>query len=172
MAEKKHEEKKSPPKAEKEGTKMASPQTEAVAKQLEVKELKQKQNVLNLDNLEDSEIEVVTKKYIVPKGMSVDEAMEAIFSIVTPKEKQLQALLKFAESESYQASKAAAMSGGNYLTPQLRTKIVNTLSNIDAFAEMSAKDIFGRWLTGYKEGKPSAKKLLDQVRALEEFADL
>ena len=139
---------------------------------LEVKELKQKQSFLNLDSMEEGEVEVVTKKYIVPKGMTTAEAMEAISQIVAPEEKRLAALLKFAESESYQLSKNAALAGGNYLTPQLRSKIVSTLSNLDIFAEVSAKDIFGRWLTGYKEGKVSAKKLLDQVRAIDEFSDL
>lgn len=135
-------------------------------------ELKQKQSFLNLQTNEEEDVVVVTKKYSVPTGMATEVAIKEAENLVKPASKRLAALLKFAESESYQESKAAALAKGEYLTPQVKSKIVGIMQTLDAFAEVGARDCFARWFAGYKEKKPSAMKLLERARATEEFSDL
>ena len=138
--------------------------------------LKQKQSFLNLDSGEDDEITVTTKKYTVPDGMDVAAAMKQAQTLVQPVERQLAALLKFAESESYQESKNSALTKGNYLTSGIKSKLVQILQTSDTFANMKAKDVFERWYTGYKSAdvkkKAAANKVLDRARASEEYDDL
>lgn len=141
-------------------------------KKIKVTELKQKQSFTNLDTGEDDEIVVTTLKYSVPDGLSVQDALKQMDAIVHPAEERLNALLKYAESKSYQESKAAALAKGNYLTPQLKSKIVQILQATDAFSEVGARDTYARWYAGYKAKKQSAFKVLERARASEEFADL
>lgn len=141
-------------------------------------ELKQPQTVLDLDKNEDAKITLVYNKYERNEKAPIAAQIAAANKLVSPEEKRVEALCKFATTEAYQAAKAAELAKGNYLTSQLRTKIVGIMQGLDAFAELSAKDCFERWMTGYKDKtnekrRTSALKLLDRARAAgEEFSDL
>lgn len=156
-------------------TPKAETPAQAAADLYTIQDLKQKQTVLNLDTNDDTEIVVITKKIVWKDGVSVADKMAALQSLVAPEEKQVTALAKFFESDSYQTSKEAALSAGNYLSSQLKSQITGIMGNLPAFADNSAKDNFERWLAGYKAKKASAITLLERAKAAlagSEFADL
>lgn len=153
---------------------------------IEISTLKPKQKFLNLQTGNMDEIEIVSSKFDVvaydPKKHGADKAkflhsvMVELQRLVQPIDKQIEALLKFAASESYQSGKEKSLAGGSYLTPETRSKIVTFLRMYPSFAEMSAKDVFDKWLEGYqsKDAKIKAKAqlVLDRATAADEFADL
>lgn len=130
--------------------------------------VKQPQTVTDLDSGADSKITVEYQRYVLnPKSTStVDEQLEEALALVQPKDNQVDALLKYATNASYTAGKNAALAGGNYLTPELRRKIVTLLSDHPNFAELSAKDIGDRWLAGYKAKSPKAIEWLNRAKQL------
>lgn len=130
-----------------------------------VAEKKQPISVLNLDTNEDEKLTLILKTYSVNNELPVEQQLKAIQQHVQPATEQVKALVKYAESKSYQDAKNAAMSKGNYLTQGLRTGIVTILSTYPAFADESSKVIFDRWLAGYKAKKPSAITVLEQAKA-------
>lgn len=171
---------------EKESKKMANEKHEAGAEAvkalvLKVTELKPKQKVLNLETNEDAEIEVVSQRFELPKydekihgtkQTFVHAAMLAATALVQPVEQQIDALLYRATQNSYQAGKTAALAGGNYLTADLRSNIVQIMRGNNAYADMSATDCFNKWKAGYKEQKPGAIKVLTMAQdmgSVEEF---
>lgn len=126
-----------------------------------------KQNFLNLDTGEMEEKTVASTKYELPTykpGIhgSKDEfyanALEAATALVQPITDQIDAFLKYATSQSYQAGKADAMKGGKYLTPELKSSITKFLGNMPKFSELTGKDIFAMWLAGYKGENGEAKQ--------------
>jgi hypothetical protein len=143
-----------------------------ISKTLTVTLVKQTQKCLNLDTQEDADITVVTKKYGVPLGMEPSTALKLASGLFANQQALIAALLKRAEQISYQESKDAALASGNFLSSQLKSKIVGIMSSSDSFAEVSAKECFARWLAGYKDGKKSAVTLLERAKASEEFSDL
>lgn len=158
---------------------------------LKVTELKPKQNVLDLETNEDAAIEVKSVRYEAPVFQTgktpestgwtctidgkpqfvpgtAEEFEQALYNaaeaLIQPRSKQIEAFLYRATQESYQAGKAAALAAGNYLTQDLRKRIVSIMSMMNAYAEVSASDCYKRWLSGYKEGKPGALKLLKMAQ--------
>jgi len=139
-------------------------------------ETKQKQNVLNLDTNDDSEIAVITKKIVWLPFVSEDgkvstesttaQKMAALETLISPEEKKVIALERFYTSETYNESKAAALASGNFLTQQLRSAIVGLMQQNANFSELSAKDCFDRWSKGYKDGKAGPKQYLEQAKKL------
>lgn len=141
----------------------------------EIKTGEQKQNVLNLDLGENSEITVTTKTVSWKTAKDKDgkdvepttaEKLKVLQTLVSPAEKQVEALEKFFASESYRVSKEEALSKGNFLTQNLKSGIVNYLSAAYAqFSDLSAKEIFSRWLTGYKAKNKNAIEVLNRIKA-------
>jgi len=146
-------------------------ETEKMAKTVDLKitNLSPKQKVMNLDTNEETEITVTSQRFEAP---DYDEALYAsteefetdllhtVMALVTPKAKQIEAFLKYATSESYQSGKSAALATGNFMSSELRGRLVQIMRGNNAFAEMSASDAYKYWLNGYKEKKPGALKLL------------
>lgn len=148
-----------------------------------VTDTKQKQKIIDLNNptATDTTIEVVQRKLTVKDGVSLEDAIETALGSITPAEKKLTALVNFLQSEAYQESKKQALSKGEYMTPQLRSQLVQIMGNLSMFADMSAADIYKKWLEGFtsKEERKqiAARKLLDRAKAAlsedeSEFADL
>jgi len=140
-------------------------------------ELKQKQTVLDLDSGTDAEILLIYKKFTANDKAPVTVQLAAAAKLVSPDEKRVEALCAYATSQAYRVAKEGALSKGNYLSAQLRSKIVGIMQNLDAFSELSAKECFERWLSGYKDKanvkrQASAAKLLERAKATEEFSDL
>lgn len=165
---------------EKETKKMATPETAKIeVPQIFITSLKPKQKVLNLADGAEAEIEVISKKYEAPayseKYGTVEQFEKALFheaaKLVQPVGKQIDAFLKMATAESYQAGKAEALAKGDYLTSELRGKIVQVMRGNQAFVDLSAKDCFDRWMAGYLAKKPGAYKVLDTAKALGDFGD-
>lgn len=121
--------------------------------------------ILNLETGEEEKFILLVKTFAVNTELAPEDQLEAMKEHVQPVEEQVKALVKYAESKSYQDAKNAELSKGNYLTQQLRTAIVTILSNYVGFGDAGSKEIFDRWLVGYKAGKQSAKTILDQARA-------
>jgi len=146
--------------------------------ELKVTELTPTQSVLNLDTNEDAKITVSSKKYELPKydkaihgseSEFLAAAKAAVLKLVQPESAVVDALLKYATSESYQAGKQAALANGNYLTSDLRSKIVQIMRGNNKFADYSASECFSTWLSGYKEKKPGAIKILTMAQDFGEF---
>ena len=153
--------------AEKKKEEMMSPVQEKTGKTevLTIGEKKQPIKVLNLETNEEESIPLVLKTYKLNDKAAVGDQLKALSALVTPESEKVKAFVKFLESKTYQDAKDAALGKGNYLTQQLRTAIVTILSNYPSMQELSAKEVFDRWLQGYKTGKASAKTILDQAKA-------
>lgn len=142
--------------------------------------LKQKQSVLDLETGNDVDIEVVYNRYVVPdydeKYGTPEEFTKKLLSeaskMVTPAEAKITALVNYASSQSYQEGKKAALNGGKYLTQDLRSKIVQIMRANSAFADLSAKDCFDRWKSGYLAKKAGAVRILAMATESEDFSDL
>lgn len=151
-------------------------ETKETPKTLTILVTEQKLNVpvIDLDTVEEKKVEVIRKLFVIPSGMDEKTAHNEASKLVQPQTEQTKALLNYASSKSYQDSKGAALSKGNFLTSALRSKIVAIMSQHEAYSELSAKDCFERWLTGFKAKKPAAQKFLDMAKASEqdELADL
>lgn len=146
--------------------------------ELKITELSPKQKVLNLDTNEDMEIAVISKRYELPKYDKaihgekpefLKAAMIAAEKLVQPIDEQIDALLYRATQSSYQAGKTLALSGGNFLTSDLRGKIVQIMRANAKFADESASDCFKMWLAGYKEKKTGAVKILTMAQDFGDF---
>ena len=142
-----------------------------------ITDLKQSQTVLDLDTQADASITLIYKKYDVNPEAPIDKVLTALNRVVSPEQKRAEALARYATSEGYQTAKAAALAKGNYLTTQLRSKITARMQLVDAYSELSASDCFKKWLTAYKDttntkGNASAKKLLELVKAEEDFGGM
>lgn len=165
--------------------KHATPEHEAAAAKIVIltQALKQQQKVMDLESgKEDATIDVVMTKYIAPDydsakfaPLSEQEFEESLFetarSLVQPVAAQIQAFLIKATSDSYQAGKATALAGGDYVTSELKAKIVQVMRGNQNFVDISAKDCFERWKAGYLAKKPGATKVLDTAKALGDFGD-
>jgi hypothetical protein len=148
--------------------------------------LKPKQKFVDLDSGEEKEIVVESERYeLVPfsgdvakhfsgdKNAYYHEAFKQASQMVQPVTEQVEAFIKYATSASYQDGKKAALSGGNFLSPELKSKISAYMGNLTAFSELKASERFDKWLSGYKEKKPGAMKILDAVSQSEDvFSDL
>lgn len=149
---------------------------ETVKSLLKTSEVKQKVKVINLDNPEDDsvQVEIVYTKYDFDKNVDHELLSKELDAIVTPLSERNKALTAYAQSASYQAGKILAFSAGNYLTPELRSAIVDYLRMTGKFNESTAKEIFTRWIDGYKGGdagkKASAKKILERVTEAQDAA--
>lgn len=175
MAETKKEEKKMTaemPKVEKTET----PKTETKSL-LKTQEVKQKIKVIDLDNPEkdDVQVEIVYNKYDFDSKADQKLLAAELDKLVTPLSERNLALAKYATSAAYQKGKDAAMATGNYLGQDLKTAIVDFLRMTGRFNDNTAKEIFTRWLDGYRGNDPakkaSAKKILDRVSDAQDMAD-
>lgn len=165
--------------------KHATPEHETAAAKITIltQVLKQQQKVMDLKSgKEDATIDVVMTKYIAPEydakkfePLSESEFEESLFeaarSLIEPVADQIQAFLIKATSDSYQAGKAAALAGGDYVTSDLKAKIVQVMRGNQNFTDISAKDCFERWKAGYLAKKPGATKVLDTAKALGDFGN-
>lgn len=145
--------------------------------------LKQKQKVLDLETGDDSaEIELVYSKYVSPEydsakfsPLTEDEfnavLLEKAGELISPISNQISAFLAKAQSDGYQAAKQTALSKGNYLTADLKAKIVQVMRGNQAFVELTAADCYKRWRDGYTAKKPGAFKVLETAKALGDFGD-
>lgn len=153
-----------------------------VAPIVNISEVKLKQSVLNLDTNKDEDIEFKQSRYTVrdfdPKtdgdiATFTKKVLSEVSKLVQPVENQIQALLNYATSQSYQTGRAAALAGGKYLTQELRSKIVVFMRAQPQFSDLSAKDAFARWQEGFVAKKAGAIKILAIVSAdSNEFSDL
>jgi hypothetical protein len=143
---------------------------------------KQQQKVMDLESgKEDATIEVSMTKYTAPEyDATTFDGTEAEFNeavitaaseLIQPPAARLAAFLNYATSASYQAGKAAALATGNFLTSDLKARIVQVMRGNQAFVDMSAKDCFERWKTGYLAKKTGALKILDVAKSLGDFGD-
>lgn len=155
---------------------------------IETSVVKQKQKLVNLSTGQQDDVEITYTKFSPvafdpkvhgsDKGKFLHQVLADAQKMVQPIDSQIEALLKFAGSESYDAGKTKALAGGNYLTQEIRSAIVEYLRMYPSFAEKSAKDIFDGWLGHYTGSDAKLKKLaqtvLDRVNAAraDEFADL
>lgn len=158
--------------------------TEALTKNptILIQTLKQKQKVMDLETGDESaEIELVYDKYVAPEysakeyggseALFLDALLIAASELVQPVSKQIDAFLTKRQSDNYQVAKAKALSGGNFLTADLKGKIVQVMKGNQAFVDMNAADCFKRWKDGYKAQKAGAFKVLETAKALGDFGD-
>jgi hypothetical protein len=142
----------------------------------------QKQTVMDLETGDEkAEITVAQKRFFAPEYSEkeyggTEELFEAALfnaatELVSPRSKQIDALLYRATQESYQAGKAVALSAGNYLTKDLAKRIVNIMQGNVAFVDVSASDCLKRWKEGYKAQKPGAIKMLETAKAIGDEVD-
>lgn len=157
---------------EKETQKMADPNLAVPA--VESTELKPKQTVLNLDTFVEEDVTLSYPRYSLNKKATVQEQLKELLKLATPEEKRVQALLYGLNNWEYTEAKTRALAadGKNYLTTQLRSKISQVMGQLEAYEALSAKECFERWLAAYKIKKPSAIKLLERIKATEEFGDM
>lgn len=154
-----------------------TPATTEVKSLLKIQDMKQKVKVIDLDNPEkdDVQVEIVYNKYDFDSKGDQNAIAAEVAKLVTPLSERNRALVVFATSQSYQKGKEAAFATGNYLTPDLRTAITDFLKMTGRFNDNTAKEIFQRWLDGYRGNDPakkaSAKKILDRVSDAQEMAD-
>ena len=143
-------------------------------------ELKQKQTVLNLDTMEDSEISLIYNKVVPNNEAPIEVQLSAATELVSPVEKRVTALCNFATSENYRAAKEAALATGNYMNSALRSALTGIMGGIAAFSENKAGANFDYWKDAYKDKanpdrQAKAKKLLDRAKLLvdtEEFGSM
>lgn len=144
--------------------------------------LKQTQKWLNLETgVDDESVEITQTKYAAPtysekeyggtEELFKQELLSAAQLLIQPIDRQIDALLYRATQDSYQAGKEVAMSKGNFLTPDLRGKIVQVMRGSQAFADMSAKEALEYWKAGYMAKKPGALKVLQTAQALGGFEE-
>lgn len=152
---------------------------------IKVTEVTQSQKVLDLaTGDEEAIIKVKQNKYEVPaydsKFGTTQEFETALFTaaaeLIQPKSKQIEALLYRATQDSYQAGKIAAMATGNYLTSDLKAKIVQVMRGNQAFVDLSAKECYERWKSGYMGArgdgpKAGATKVLATAKDLGDGTD-
>jgi hypothetical protein len=142
----------------------------------------QQQKVMDLESgREDATIEVKMTKYTAPEydsakyDLTEEEfnaaVMEKAAELIQPASARLAAFLNYATSASYQAGKAAALATGNYLSSDLKARIVQVMRGNQSFVDLSAKDCFERWKAGYLAKKAGALKILDVAKSLGDFGD-
>lgn len=139
----------------------------------------QQSGLMNLANGEDATISISQTKYFAPEydeaeyGGTKDEfdsaVYEAALEVVWPTAKRTEALLSKATSDSYQAGKTAALATGNYLTQDLKQRIVQVLRSNQAYADAKASDAFNAWKTAFLAKKAGAVKVLDIAKTIGEF---
>lgn len=145
-----------------------------------VTDVSQTQKVMDLaTGNEDAQITVAQKRYFAPEydakeyGGTPEEfsqaVLEAASELVTPQAKQIQALLNYATSQSYQEGKAAALATGNFLTQDLKARIVQVMRGNQAFVDDSASDCFKKWKVAFAEKKAGAIKILDIAKTIGDF---
>lgn len=145
----------------------------AAVKTLRITEIKQPITLLNLETGEDEKLICVYNTYTVNEKANPQDVANALSEIVSPLTEQNKALAAYAQAQSYQAGKVRATSAGQYLTPAMRTKIVDFLKMTGKFEDMKSSEVFDRWLVGYKAGKEGAKKILARLTENDELvADL
>lgn len=156
-------------------------QTKFVSPTIIATAIAQTQKVMNLDNGdEDATIKLAMTRYSFKPYDPKDEThgtpeqyygvlFTAAAELIQPVEKQIDALLYRATQDSYQAGKTAALATGNFLSSDLKAKIVQVMRGNQAFAEMSAKECFDYWKDGFSAKKPGAVKVLDTAKALGDF---
>lgn len=144
---------------------------------LKAQAVKPKQKVIDLDNPDKDDVTVQLEYDILSINEKADISLVTaeLNKLVSPQSERNNALLAFANSKAYQAAKVKAFSAGNYLTPELKGSIVEALRMSGRFNDNTAKEIFQRWLDGYRGNDPvkkaSAKKVLDRVTEWGEMAD-
>lgn len=141
--------------------------------------VKQAQTVVDLSTGDESaKIELKYTKYVVPefdaKKYGTRESFDAALftaaqALVNPVSVQVEALVYRATQDSYQAGKTAALAAGDYLTSELKSKIVQVMKGNQAFVDTSASDCFARWKAGFIAKKAGALKILDTAKALGGF---
>lgn len=155
----------------------APKQAEPVRKIAEFKitKLKLGQTVVDLETGADADIDIESVRYEIPKydqaiWGTVEEFDDALFKAATKligsKRGIVEAIVARATSMSYQNGKAAALSAGNYLTQELRGKIVNIMRMNQQFADLKASECYAKWLGAYKAGKPAALNFLTMAQAM------
>jgi hypothetical protein len=141
-----------------------------------VSEMRPKQAVTDLVSGKDTNIEVAYSKFSVPvfdaakHGDDEEKFWGHLFvaarKLVTPVSVQVEALLYRATQDSYQAGKTKALATGDFLTSELRAKIVAVMRGYASYADLSAKDAYERWTDGFRAAKPGALKILVTAKAL------
>lgn len=144
--------------------------------------LKQKQKVMDLETgNEGAEIELVYPKYLAPEydatkfpGTAEEfekAVLENAMALVSPISEQIKSFLNYATSAGYQTAKTAALATGNYLSSDLKARIIQVMRGNQAFAELPAKECYDRWKAGFMAKKVGAFKVLETAKALGDFGD-
>jgi hypothetical protein len=140
--------------------------------------IKQPVKVLNLATGDDDDtVDISYVKYAALPTYNKDTygATEAAFNeeiekqvlaLLPNRADQLEAILYRVSQNSYQNGKAEAYAKGDYITPDLRSRIVSVMKGYAAFADMTAADCFKSWKKSYGEKKSGAIKALEIARSL------
>lgn len=142
--------------------------------------MKQVQKVMDLDTgNEGAEITLEYVKYTVPtyteKEFGGTEAefeqaiLEAASNLVQPVSAQILALTNKATQDEYQNAKATALATGNFLSTDLKGRIVQVMRGNQAYQERTAKECFDLWKAGFMAKKPGAVKVLDIAKTIGDF---
>jgi hypothetical protein len=146
---------------------------------IQIQKITQTQKVTDLaTGVDDFPIELKYEKYTLPsydpkfgtENQFLAGLFTAVQNLVADKTTQLEALLYRATQDSYQNGKAAALSTGEYLTSELKAKIVQVMKSNQAFMELTAKECVDKWKAGFIAKKPGALKILDTAKALGDFS--
>lgn len=153
--------------------------TERVIPVIKVVNINQPQKVMDLSTgNEEAVIYVKQEKFTAPEYDSkihgtVEEfyrdLMAAAQALVQPVAAQIEALVFRATQDSYQAGKAAVLATGDYLTAELKAKIIQIMRGNAAFNDKSAKECFDLWKVGFMAKKTGALKILENARSLGDF---
>lgn len=138
---------------------------------LHIQTVKQPVTVIDLNTGEETKVTIEYNRYSAKSPITL-ATLEAAKELVGNEENQAAAFIAYASSQSYQVGKVAAFSGGNYLTPELKSRIVAIVKQLNTFADVSAKDCYTRWLAGYKAKKTQALQFLADAQAQEERSKL
>lgn len=137
-------------------TKMAETKQE-IKPAIEVGVQKNTQKLLNLDTGKEEDFKFSNSTFTLRPWTKDDgdraeylrRGLHEAMKMVQPIDAQIKALCTYASKEQYDAEKAKALSGGNYVTQDFRKDVVDFLRTKEAYKEMSATDVFDLWVAGF-----------------------
>jgi hypothetical protein len=133
------------------------------------KELKPKQEILDLASMANTNIQLFYKEFSVNPDAPQELVLAAVADLVSPDSERVKAFVRYANAQQYQEAKKKALAGGDYMSPQLRSALTGIMAGIEAFADRTAADNFTYWQEAYKDTanavrQGKARKLLDRAR--------
>jgi len=166
------------------GTQNVMTENTQVADLPKIKEQKipQKLTVSDLDSGEDTQVTNNYIKYSAPsydKKFGTVEQFTAVLlklasDLVQPVSEQVEALLYRATQNSYQAGKVAAFAAGNYLSPELKAKVIEIItSSSPKYATAKGSVVFDAWKAAFSgaESFEGTDFTAEQVSKRKAFAD-